>query len=201
MILKTALVETLNVEGEGSIAYNDKYLQGQRTWKVVDESTKSWMKSFWKHKWQHQEMYFTTEDKIYVGDWVTVKGHDKPVKVGLWDEDYKRFTQSGTGMTFQPHQARKIVATTDPKLLPSYKPLDGQLAKVPENFVEKFVWNNGKVVDIMLSYKGYMPQKYGRISDGVVTHEICMDPSYNTLQVHQVRPDGTVAVFAAQQIA
>lgn len=123
-----------------------------------------------------QHLYFTTDEEIKEGDWVYDPAYNRVAK-------YLNRLQGGNCSD----HCKKIVATTDPELwrkpavdirkTGSLYSLDG-VDKIPTDFIEAYVREQGKITEVMLEYEVAPPsERYGKAID-----------------VLKLRPNGTVIV-------
>lgn len=140
-------------------------------------------------------LYLLSDDKIRRGDWVLYDASE----IYQCETDYNssHFKKYGVGCR------KKIIATTNPDLtIRHYVPSgscaygESQMQQIPNDFVKEFAKANGNGYDdgVLVKMEKYMPQINGLISDGIITHEISLNPADNTLTVLDVTDNNEIIV-------
>jgi hypothetical protein len=114
----------------------------------------------------HKHLYFTTDDKIEVGDWALSNG--APARVTQINRDGIEGEYTVQAIPRFVSNIKKIVATTNPALWSKNligvgidEVRKGGLPKIGTDFVEAYVREQGKITEVMLEYgcKGYCDRK------------------------------------------
>jgi hypothetical protein len=150
-----------------------------------------------------------TESIYKVGKFTSKAGHESHSIIPLKSDVKEGETYTYVGMRYSQY-SRKIITTTDPKLITYNKRYFDKnkerrsafvdkvnIPQVQQSFLKELVANpDGKWV---VDYYNVMPQSNGTRTDGKIIDEIALDNSLNTLQVLKINQDNTVNITSVEE--